>query len=140
MVQWLRPHLPMQGMKVQSLVGELRSHMPHGQKTKTQNSSNIVKNSIMIFKMDIKRKNLKSTFLENATSCAKGLGQEQTQILEDKEKTGIGMQSVKETAVRAGVWVLNMCQTGWSHEEFGAFPKNNGRALKVFMQEHVKVG
>ena len=33
-VQWLRPHLPMQGMKVQSLVGELRSHMPRGQKTK----------------------------------------------------------------------------------------------------------
>ena len=26
-VQWLRNHLPMQGMQVQSLVGELRSHM-----------------------------------------------------------------------------------------------------------------
>ena len=30
MVQWLRPCLPIQGMKVQSLVRELRSHMPQG--------------------------------------------------------------------------------------------------------------
>ena len=36
-VQWLRLclALPMQGMRVQSLVRELRSHMPHRQKTKT---------------------------------------------------------------------------------------------------------
>ena len=34
-VQWLRFHLPMKGVQVQSLVGELRSHMPQGQKTKT---------------------------------------------------------------------------------------------------------
>ena len=27
MVQWLRLHLPMQGLWVQSLVGEIRSHM-----------------------------------------------------------------------------------------------------------------
>ena len=27
MVQWLRLHLPMQGARVQSLAGELRSHM-----------------------------------------------------------------------------------------------------------------
>ena len=31
-VQWLRICLPMQGVWVRSLVGELRSHMPHGQK------------------------------------------------------------------------------------------------------------
>ena len=31
-VQWLRLHLPMQGVRVRPLVGELRSHMPHGQK------------------------------------------------------------------------------------------------------------
>ena len=36
MIQWLRLHLPMQGVWVQSLVGELRSHMSLGQKTKTQ--------------------------------------------------------------------------------------------------------
>ena len=29
-VQWLRIHLPKQGMRVQSLVGELRSHVPQG--------------------------------------------------------------------------------------------------------------
>ena len=34
-VQWIRLHLPMQGVRVQSLVGELRSHVPRGQKTKT---------------------------------------------------------------------------------------------------------
>ena len=33
-VQWLRLHLPMQGAQVQSLVGEVRSHMPHSQKIK----------------------------------------------------------------------------------------------------------
>ena len=32
--QWLRLCLPRQGMQLQSLVGELRAHMPHGQKTK----------------------------------------------------------------------------------------------------------
>ena len=34
-VQWLRLRLPMQGVWVRSLVGELRSHMPPGQKTET---------------------------------------------------------------------------------------------------------
>ena len=34
-VQWLRLHHPMQGVQIWSLVGELRSHIPHGQKTKT---------------------------------------------------------------------------------------------------------
>ena len=29
-IQWLRIRLPMQGMQVQSLVGELRSHMLQG--------------------------------------------------------------------------------------------------------------
>ena len=33
-VQWLRLSLPMQGVWVQSLARDLRSHMPHGQKTK----------------------------------------------------------------------------------------------------------
>jgi len=33
-VQWLRLHLPMQGVWVQSLVRELRSHMPEKQKRK----------------------------------------------------------------------------------------------------------
>ena len=33
-VQWLRLHLPMQGVWVQSLVRELRSRLPCGQKTK----------------------------------------------------------------------------------------------------------
>ena len=31
-VHWLRLHLPMEGVQVRSLVRELRSHKPHGQK------------------------------------------------------------------------------------------------------------
>ena len=33
-VQWLRPCLPTQGVQVRSLVGELRSHKPRGQKNR----------------------------------------------------------------------------------------------------------
>ena len=44
-------------MQVQSLVGELRSHMPQGQKTKTYSRSNIVTNSIKTLKIvHIKKK------------------------------------------------------------------------------------
>ena len=32
MARWLRICLPMQGVRVRSLVGELRFHRPHGQK------------------------------------------------------------------------------------------------------------
>ena len=35
-VQWLRLHFPMQRVWVQSLFGEVRSHMPQGQKKKTK--------------------------------------------------------------------------------------------------------
>ena len=34
-VQWLKLPIQMQGLQVQSLVRELRSHMPCGQKTNT---------------------------------------------------------------------------------------------------------
>ena len=50
-VQWLRLCLPKQGMQVQSQVGELSSHMPLGQKTRTYNRSNITTNSIKTLKM-----------------------------------------------------------------------------------------
>ena len=54
-VHWLRLHLPMKGVHIWSLVRELRSHMPCGQKTKKKKknhkkpTSNIVTNSIKIF-------------------------------------------------------------------------------------------
>ena len=35
-VQWLRLYLPVLGVQIQSLVRELRSHMPHGQKGKKE--------------------------------------------------------------------------------------------------------
>ena len=49
-VRWLRLHLPRQGIWGQSLVRELRYHMPLGQKTETSNGSSIVENSIKTFK------------------------------------------------------------------------------------------
>ena len=56
-VQWLRLHFPMPGACVRSLVGELRSHMPCGQKTKKENRNDIVTNSIKTFKIvHIKKK------------------------------------------------------------------------------------
>ena len=58
-VQWLRLRLPMQAVHVRSLVGELRSHMPHGQKTKTQNRSNIITHSVKALKMVHIKKSLK---------------------------------------------------------------------------------
>ena len=58
-VQWLRLHLPIQEAWVPSLVMISRSHMPHSQKSKTQNRINIVTNSIKILKMvHIKRNDL----------------------------------------------------------------------------------
>ena len=42
---------------VRSLVGELRSHVPHGQGTKTQNRNNIETNSIKTLKMVLIKKN-----------------------------------------------------------------------------------
>ena len=45
-VQWLRLCLPAQEVWVQSLARELRSHMPHSQKTETENINDIVTNSI----------------------------------------------------------------------------------------------
>ena len=60
-VQWLQFPLPKQGLQVQSLVGELRSHMPRGQKAKTLNRSNAVTNSIKTLKMVRMRKKKKKT-------------------------------------------------------------------------------
>ena len=49
-VQWLRLHLPMEGVWVRPLFGELRSHMPWTEsKNQRQNRSNIVTNSIKTF-------------------------------------------------------------------------------------------
>ena len=49
-------------VKILSLVGELRFHLPHGQKTKTEKRSNIVTNSIKTLKYgqhEKKKKTLK---------------------------------------------------------------------------------
>ena len=57
MVQWLGLGLQMQGMRIQSMVRVLRSHMPQGQKTSNRN--NIATDSIKIFKWStLKKKEL----------------------------------------------------------------------------------
>ena len=67
-VQWLRLRLPMQGVWVQSLVGELGSHMPHGQKKQTniknpikqkQHCTNSIKTLKMVHIKKILKKKLK---------------------------------------------------------------------------------
>ena len=50
-VQGLRLLLPMYRVQVQSLVEKLRSHIPPGQKNKTENRSNVVTNSKKTLKM-----------------------------------------------------------------------------------------
>ena len=51
MIQWLRLGLPLQEVQVQSLIGELRSHMPRGQKNQNIKQKRIVKDSIKTLKM-----------------------------------------------------------------------------------------
>ena len=60
-IHWLRLHLPMQGVRVQSLVGELRSYKTQGQKSQNiNNRSNIVTTSIKTSKMVLIKKNFLS--------------------------------------------------------------------------------
>ena len=59
-VQWLRLHLPMQGVRDHSLVRELRSHMPHRQKAKKYKQKQYCNKFNRDFKMvHIKKKILK---------------------------------------------------------------------------------
>ena len=63
--QWLRLRLPIEGVSVLSVVGELGSYMSPGQKTKTQNRSNLVTNSVkssklVHIKLSLKKKKGKS--------------------------------------------------------------------------------
>ena len=58
-VQWLKLGLPIKGVWVQSLVGELGSYVLHSQKSKTGNRSHIVTKSIKTLKMVHIKKNLK---------------------------------------------------------------------------------
>ena len=60
MVQGIRLWPPKQGDLVWLLAGELRSHMPRGQKTKTYNGNNIVPNSVKTLKMVHIKKSLKN--------------------------------------------------------------------------------
>ena len=65
MVQGLRLYLSMQAVQVQSLLGELRSHMPRGHKTKTKDRSSIVTESIKTEKKEDKETQKVTVLLEN---------------------------------------------------------------------------
>ena len=57
----VKTSLPMHGVWIRSLVRELRSHIPQWQKSKTENRSTILVNSIKTLKMvHIRKKNLKN--------------------------------------------------------------------------------
>lgn len=60
-IQWFRCCLPIRGMQIQSLVREVRSHMPASQKTQTQNRNNIVTSPIKTLKIVHIKKNLKKS-------------------------------------------------------------------------------
>ena len=57
-VQWLRLRLSMQGVQIRSLVGELRSHMPPGQKNKNIKQ----KQYCSKFNKDFKKVHIKKIF------------------------------------------------------------------------------
>ena len=61
--QWLRHCFSNSRGTGLTLVRELRSHMPHGPKTKTENRSNVVTNSIKTLKMVHIKKLFKNNFL-----------------------------------------------------------------------------
>ena len=63
MVQWLRLYLPMQGVQAQSLVRELRLHMPPGQRPK-QNRSSIITSSIKTLKRSTSKRKKESKDLK----------------------------------------------------------------------------
>ena len=80
MLQWLRLHPPMQEVQVRSLVRELRSHRPRGQKNKTWKRSNIVINSIKTLKIvHIKNRQKKAERKE----CFLSMGQRTPELSPD---------------------------------------------------------
>ena len=84
-VQCLRLCLLIQGVWVQSLVGELRSHMPLGQNTKTWNRSNIVIKSMKSLKMvHIKKKIFKKKDALVIQSIAFGFNHHSNSIIKQE--------------------------------------------------------
>ena len=94
-------------MQVWSLTGEIRSHMPQGQKPKTYNRSNIVTNSIKTFKMvHIKKKKIfkkmkEKYFLRQTKTKIEGIW---------GQWSSLGAQIVKNLPAMQETWVLPL---GW---------------------------
>ena len=102
-VQQLRLHLPMQGVGVQSLVRELRSHMPHSQKKKKRQNikqNNIGTNSIKTLKNDPRQKKLhKNSFKdeEGAQSQLQGMVGKNNKFVSSLHSTGSNQINQKFT-------------------------------------------
>ena len=76
-VQWFRPCLPAEWVWDPSLVRELRSHMPPGQKVKSSNRSNNVTNYIKTLKTVHIKKKKKKPF-KKRMKWYPGYGEKQT--------------------------------------------------------------
>ena len=75
-------------VKILSLVGELRFHLPHGQKTKTENRSNIVTNSIKALKYGQHQKKKKNLEKRRSTEeQSKGRAKSQSHVVLSFQKT-----------------------------------------------------
>ena len=66
-VQWLRLCLPVQGAWVRSLVRELRSHTPHGQRTRTHTQQKQYCNKLRTLKRSTSKKKKKKEKRERDT-------------------------------------------------------------------------
>lgn len=60
-VEWLRLHLPMLRVPVQSLVGKLRCHMPHGQKPNPTKKPFYKTEAVLLINSTLKMVHIKKT-------------------------------------------------------------------------------
>ena len=100
-VQWLRLHFTIEGVQVQSLVGELRSHKPLGQKAKTKQKQYYNKFN-KYFKNSPYQKNLKISATQMRKQAAIFLPPDFTgRMKAKKKKSGKGPSTfqVPETVV-----------------------------------------
>ena len=101
-IQWLRLHLPVPGVWVWSLVGELRSHMPRDRKNwKHKTETTVVTNSVKTEKVvHIKKKNLKKNSI----------------VWKDvKNKKCLSPVLVQQQQLQTFCLVAKSCSTLWPH-------------------------